>query len=151
MFVKRGTSSAVPIPEWWRNKFSDKISGRDLLFQPPVPLHEHNDCTHIFETKASWKDISYNYYLDHQTYLPICLDGMMDALVKNKLKVLKDYIIHYPVKTINFTYNKLGKGGDLLKLHIKQDVNNPYLLNMALFNNDGVLGQTNLEFGDPLP
>ena len=151
VFMKRGTSSAVAIPEWWRKKFSDKISGEDLPFQPPVPLPKHNESTHIFKTQASWNDINYNCYLDHQTYLPICLDGMMDALVKNKLKGFRNDILYYPVKNINFTYNKLGRGGDLLKLHIKQNVDNPYLLNMALFNDDGVLGQTNLEFGDPLP
>ena len=83
-FVKRGTSSAATIPEWWRDKFSNKISNKELTFQPQTPFTDDSDSTHIFETQTSWNDISYNFYLDHQTYLPICLDGMMDAVVKKQ-------------------------------------------------------------------
>ena len=139
VFVKRGTSSAATIPEWWRYKFSNKISNKELTFQPQTPFTDDSDITHIFETQTSWNDISYNFYLDHQTYLPICLDGMMDAVVKNKLKGFRDDILYYPITKMNFTYNKLGKGGDRLKLHIKQNVDNLYLLKMALFNDYGIL------------
>ena len=151
VFVKRGTSSAVQIPEWWRNKLSDGATGKELPIPPSVPLPEKSDCTHIFESQVSWNDIGYNNYVDHDNYLPICLDGIMDAVVKNKLKVLREDILLYPVKKCDFTYKKLGKGGDRLQLLIKEDLGNPYVLNMALSSQDGLLAQINIEFGQPLP
>ena len=150
VFVKRGTSTAVQIPEWWRNKLSDGATGKELPISPPVQLPQDSDCTHIFETLISWNDIGYNYYVDHYNYLPICLDGIMDAVVKNKLKVLQDDILHYPVKRCDFTYKKLGMGGDRLQLLIKENFSNPYLLNMALSSQNGVLAQINIEFGESL-
>ena len=150
VFVKRGTSSAVQIPEWWRNKLSDGATAEELPFSPPVQLPQNSDCTHIFETLISWNDIGYNYYVDHYNYLSICLDGIMDAVVKNKLKVLREDILHYHVKRCAFTYKKLGLGGDRLQLLIKENLCNPYLLNMALSSQNGLLAQINIEFGEPL-
>ncbi|KAL5004568.1 hypothetical protein ScPMuIL_018024 [Solemya velum] len=145
--IDRSTRKPMPLPEWWRNKYSEFSKGHASLIFPKFEKKPNAAC---YQVKVAWSDTDFNNHTNWTSYLRFAVDGGHHCSDEGFLPNFeKNYKVG--IKNIQIRYAGESHEGDILDVYVWQDDEKSELLYVDIHRGKESIFQTTIEFLQPKP
>lgn len=148
VMVDRFTRKAMPVPVWFRNKYTKLVPGQHIpkrFEELMMPDAEQKHYCKVYTALPS--DLDYNEHVNNNVYFRLCFDAATEAsVVENCFSNFTGDICNYNVESATCVYEKECSLGDVLHIWVWEDLRQANVLSCKIMKGQQVSFQCTLTF-----
>ena len=141
--VDKSTRKPMPLPDWWRTKYTSSVVGNERLV---IPRFTQPETVHRYECRVPWTDVDIYQHTNYVAYIRYCIDCAMDGFYNGAYSNFSDTLSRYMIKDTSIAFYNESNANNILQVSSWQGKDNPHILRFDGSKDETTVFQSSIEF-----